>query len=253
MGPVAALIVENREVAADIFRLRLKPEGPDPDAAPGRFFMIGLNQGTDPLLRRPLSHLSAIVDGQGVHIMEFIYEVRGRGTRLLSKMKPPSAIDYIGPLGKGWDLDPLPEKVIMVAGGLGAVPLYAAAVSLTQAEPRPEVEFIYGARTGSCLALEPEIGEIVASSIVCTEDGCRGEKGLATDFLKRSLNEPTKDTLILACGPRAMLGGNGAGAGRSLPGQPGGPNGLRHGRLPHLLDKRGGRREHEGVQGRPGV
>jgi dihydroorotate dehydrogenase electron transfer subunit len=206
MDPRGALIVENREISADIFRLRLKTEGPDPAAAPGRFFMIGLNQGTDPLLRRPLSHLSAAVDGHGVRMIEFIYEVRGRGTWLLSKMKPPAAIDYIGPLGRGWDLDPVPKKVIMVAGGVGAVPLYAAAVSLARAEPRPELEFIYGARTGSGLVLEPEIGEIVAGSILCTEDGCRGEKGLATDFLKRSLNgRSAKDALILACGPRAML------------------------------------------------
>lgn len=206
MDPVSAEIWENREIATGIFRLKLRPYGPAPRVAPGRFFMIGVGAGTDPLLRRPLSHLSTVINEEGIHLMEFLYEVRGRGTELLSLMQPPRILNYIGPLGNGWRLDRLPGKVIMAGGGAGAVPLYAAVKALILVKPKPEVLFIYGARTGRCLALAPDLGALAEDTMLCTDDGCRGEKGLVTDLLKRALTKADPhDTLVLACGPRPML------------------------------------------------
>jgi len=206
LDPVSAEIWENKEIATGIYRLKLRPYGPAPRVAPGRFFMIGVGPGTDPLLRRPLSHLATSVNEDGIQLLEFLYEVRGRGTELLSLLQPPRIISYIGPLGNGWRRDGVPRRVILAGGGAGAVPLYAASKALAEITPRPKIEFIYGARTGRCLALASEIGVMVEDTVLCTEDGCRGEKGLVTDLLRRALTDadPAR-TLVLACGPRAML------------------------------------------------
>jgi len=206
LNPISAQVCEQTEVAAGIFRLKLRPCAPVPRVAPGRFFMIGLGPGHDPLLRRPLSHLCTSIVEDGVEIMEFLYEVRGKGTKLLSSLQPPRIISFIGPLGNGWRLDPLPKRVIMVAGGMGVVPLYATARSLGERTPRPKVEFIYGARTASGLVLMDELEELVSRTFICTEDGCKGVEGFATRGLRLALEKgDAKNTLILACGPRAML------------------------------------------------
>jgi len=213
LDPVSAEVWENKEVASGIFRLKLRPYGPAPRVAPGRFFMLGVGQGLDPLLRRPLGHLCTSVDDNGIHLLEFLYEVRGRGTRILSLAQPPRIVSFIGPLGRGWRLEVTPKRIMMVAGGMGVVPLYAAASALQLARPRPRVEFFFGAKTGRGLVLQAELEKRSTQFHPCTEDGCRGDKGLVTDLIKAEMKRlgeelerhKKEDKLILACGPRAML------------------------------------------------
>ena len=205
MDPVSAEIWKNQEMATGIFRLQLRPYAPVRHVAPGRFFMIGLSTGYDPLLRRPLGHLGVRTTEESILVMEFLYEVRGRGTEVLSRLQPPRVISYIGPLGQGFRLEPLPTEVIMVAGGLGVVPLYAAASQLALRSPRPRVTFIYGAKTGRGLPLAPEISGLTADTILYTEDGSKGKRGLASQGLSETIKKIKGGAVVLACGPRAML------------------------------------------------
>ncbi len=206
MNPVVARVVENRRAARGIYRLKLEVDGPSTLIEPGRFFMVGAGPGFDPLLRRPLSLLQSGEDGEGNPWVEFLFEVRGRGTRALSRLRPPQEIDMIGPLGSGWGLEPYPDRYVMVAGGLGVVPLYAAARHISRLKSPPLVDFIYGSRDERGLVMEPEVAQTVSNAAVCTDDGCRGEKGLTTDLLERLLEKPGMGkAVILACGPRAMM------------------------------------------------
>lgn len=206
MNPEKAKVVDNREVAPGIYRLALEAGEGSGEVAPGRFFMIGVGLGFDPLLRRPLSLLDQRRGKGGGRVYEFLYEVRGKGTRALARLSPPASISFIGPLGNGWTLDPIPPRLVMVAGGMGAVPLYAAAGAVARAGRASAIEFIYGARTGECMALASEVEGMPCATRFCTEDGCLGEKGLATALLSQALEgvDPS-GTVILACGPRAML------------------------------------------------
>lgn len=206
MDPVSAEIWDNREVATGVFRLKLRPYGPVPRTAPGQFFMLGLSHDRDPLLRRPLGHLANSVDENGIHLIEFLYEARGRGTRLLSLAQPPRILSLIGPLGRGWRLEPLPPRIIMAAGGMGLVPLFAAARALQLAKPRPAIHFCFGAKTGRGLVLLPELEAVTSALACCTEDGCRGEPELVTAPLARALDSlEFRGATVLACGPRPML------------------------------------------------
>jgi len=205
MNATSAELWRQEEVATGIFRLQLRPYGPVRHVEPGRFFMLGIGLGHDPLLRRPLSHLRTVTTDEGILAMEFLYEVRGRGTEILSRLRPPRILSFIGPLGRGWRLDPRPERVILVGGGLGMVPLYAAALALALRRT-PAAEFIFGARTGRGLVLAQELRPLVKELTLCTEDGCVGEKGLATESLSRALDRGAgKPAQVLACGPRPML------------------------------------------------
>lgn len=202
MVPFPALVTDQRELAPKVFRLSLRPAVSVADAAPGQFFMVGVSDSDDPLLRRPLSFLSA-ADQDGKPSLTLIYEVRGRGTLLLSSYQPGRSVSLIGPLGHGFDLNPPPRRAILVGGGIGAVPLYSSAVALKAAGA--DVTFIYGARTGDLLFLASELAAICARNLVCTDDGCQGRKAFTTDLLEEELREPRADQVVLACGPRPML------------------------------------------------
>jgi dihydroorotate dehydrogenase electron transfer subunit len=204
VNPVSAEVWENKEICPGVFRLKLRPYGPVPAVAPGRFFMLSVARGLDPLLRRPLGHLCNSTDDNGIHLMEFLYEVRGRGTRSLSLLQPPHIINYLGPLGHGWQLNPMPSNIIMVAGGMGVVPLYSAVRAIFLAKPRPRVTFLYGARSRRGLVLARELETMTAVLKLATDDGTAGVKGLVTDLLEPELKS-ARPALILACGPRPML------------------------------------------------
>ena len=203
MVPFPALVIDQQELAPKVFRLTLRPCVSVADSAPGQFFMVGVTDSLDPLLRRPLSFLRADDDFDGRPRLVLIYEVRGRGTMLLSSSLPGRSISLIGPLGRGFRLNDAPARAILVGGGIGAVPLYAAAARLQDAGG--EVTFIYGARTGDSLVLSPEIAATGAENLICTDDGCQGEKAFTTELLERELDDEQADRLVLACGPRPML------------------------------------------------
>ncbi len=203
--PFQAEVRENREVAPGIFRMKLLPQEELSQVLPGRFFMLKAGRGHDPLLRRPLSHLG-FGKKQGDKALEFMYEVRGRGTALLSGLRPSETVSVIGPLGSGFCLDPALESVVLAGGGMGAVPLFSAARELAAREQVPKMEFVYGARTGECLVLQSDLGEVGCQAVLCSEDGCAGEQGMVTDVLQKTLDRMDKGPeLLLACGPRAML------------------------------------------------
>lgn len=206
MNPVSAEIWENKEIVTAIYRLKLRPYAPVRHVDPGRFFMIRVGRSYDPLLRRPLSHLGVSTTEGGVLITEFLYEVRGRGTEYLSRQSPPRVISLLGPLGRGWRLEETPTEIVMTAGGMGVVPLFAAARVLSLRRPPPRITFIFGARKRRGLVLTDELRSMVSELRLFTEDGSEGQTGRAAEGLAQLLKGcGGKKPLVLACGPRPML------------------------------------------------
>ncbi|MFO8055881.1 MAG: dihydroorotate dehydrogenase electron transfer subunit [bacterium] len=205
MNPVPAEIKENRQEAPGIFRLVLELKQETTEARPGQFFMIRTAKGRDPLLRRPLGLLKTEPGHQGLDLC-FLYQVIGKGTRLLSRTLPGDETDLIGPLGTGWKLDESPSRIIAVAGGMGIVPLYAALAEVSGCEENIKTELVFGAATADEIVLLKELEAVAGRLTICTEDGCLGEKGLAPDLFKKVLAKADSEkSLVLACGPRPML------------------------------------------------
>ena len=99
---------------------------PRADKAPhaGQFFMLRCWPDTAaPLLSRPISvHSWDAATGT----LEFLYEVRGQGTRLLAALLPGDTLLLTGPSGNGFDAAAAASagKVAVVGGGIGTAPLY---------------------------------------------------------------------------------------------------------------------------------
>jgi dihydroorotate dehydrogenase electron transfer subunit len=178
------------EVRPGIFLLWA--ERPEMALEPGQFFMAGCGEGV--FLRRPLS-----VHRTAPSRLAFLFQVVGRGTAWLSRRKPGEALDLLGPLGRGFQLDDNAKRVLLVAGGMGVAPL--AFLAQRAMEKGLEATLLLGARTKDSL-YPLELLPRRLKTVIATEDGSSGQRGLATDLLPQRLAEADQ---VFACGPVDML------------------------------------------------
>lgn len=140
-----------------------------------------------------------------------VFQVVGASTKKMTTLKAGDCFtDIVGPLGKPSDLvdTPLPrlrnEKIIFIAGGVGAAPVYPQVKWLY--ENGIECDVIIGARNKDLIILEEEMRKIAKNVYITTDDGSYGEKGVVTDVLKRLVNEEDKKyTKCIAIGPVIMM------------------------------------------------
>ena len=108
------ILVSNIEISSNIYEMKL--EG-DFKGGPGQFYMLRGWEGLDPFLSRPIS-ICDLKDNE----ITFLYEVRGRGTHILSNLKKGGKLSILGPLGNGFNLHGN-KKIAIVSGGIGMAPM----------------------------------------------------------------------------------------------------------------------------------
>ena len=118
----AATVIANTAVNAEYRHLILRAAPPATNAAPGQFFQLlcPAPPGAAPFLRRPMSVYGADPDRGEV---AFLYKITGAGTRGLAGLGPNDALDIMGPLGRGFALDPAWRSIVAVGRGAGLATL----------------------------------------------------------------------------------------------------------------------------------
>lgn len=188
-------IIKNFQITDRYYKLILESREIAKCSLPGQFLHIKIDPGFDPILRRPLSIHR--VCGSNI---EIVYEVVGKGTKILSGKSSGDVLDVLGPLGKGFDIKSKiknqKSKIILIAGGIGVAPLVFLAQKLKR-----KIDVLIGAKTKSEMLCVKEFKDLGCHVKVATDDGTVGFKGYVTDLLKEFL--PANQ--IYACGPDAML------------------------------------------------
>ena len=118
-------IYENVEISEGVYKLSIKGKF---NVKPGQFFMLKVGD-LEPLLPRPISVYD--VDEEKI---SFLYEIVGKGTKLLSKLKENDEVQIMGPLGNGFDVEKIKGKIAVVSGGIGIAPLIYLIKKLTNCE-----------------------------------------------------------------------------------------------------------------------
>jgi dihydroorotate dehydrogenase electron transfer subunit len=194
-----AVVEQQIETQPGFLRLvcRVPPEFPDP--TPGQFVHLKLSERSDPLLPRPYGIVDFRRNRAGA-FFELYYGVVGAATRLLAAMPPGREIPCLGPLGKGYAVDP-DRDAILVAGGRGVAPLlmlYAA-----EKPRRPSLPFVYGFRTR---LLDFGVERIAENDrVLATDDGTLGIRGTALDALAALPAGLVQGSTLYACGPEILL------------------------------------------------
>jgi len=200
-----------------------------------------ISNGVNPLLRRPFSIYEVSKDGAQI---EILYEVVGVGTDLMARMKPGIKIDILGPLGNGFRINKDVSISILVGGGIGVAGLNLLVKRLvemgfgtdpvrnditeckkniTKSITKPvanisngasghKIYALIGAATREKLYILDGYKMPGVKTLIATEDGSAGLKGLVTNLLttliqnlKSAIRHPQSTIQIYTCGPAGMI------------------------------------------------
>jgi dihydroorotate dehydrogenase electron transfer subunit len=170
----------------------------------GQFVHVRVNSDSVPFLRRPLS-IAPIQPGQGFDpglYIRLLLVIRGEGTKLLAAKMVGDVVDLLGPLGTPFIQPDSKASVLLIAGGIGVVPLLA----LHQILPVSTTPtFLLGIRSKSYLPVTER--EIRSKRIeLATDDGSVGFSGNVVQLAEHHILQQTgKQVIVYACGPEPML------------------------------------------------
>lgn len=158
----------------------------------GNFVMLALENRLVPFLPRPFS----IFDFEN-NLLKIVFKVVGKGTELLANMQMPYKVKLWGPLGNAFPISN--QKNVVVAGGLGLVPLY----QLTKHFNFQKIFVGFRNRDEAFFLDELQNNPAVTIS---TDDGSLGNKGFITEYFENFLSSLSdRDITVYACGPHAFL------------------------------------------------
>lgn len=171
---------------------------------PGQFLMVRVQESFDPLLRRPFA-VHRIYQNDSPSSFEMLYKVVGRGTQLLTEMRPGYFLNLLGPLGRGFRLPDQDGFVLMVAGGIGIAPLPYLAETLIRSGFEGPFVLWFGGKTSADLVCVEHFKDLGFKVKLVTEDGSEGLLGLVTGHLEPWLARRGEiPKLIYSCGPYQM-------------------------------------------------
>ena len=196
---VYAKLIKKEEIIKNIYKFSVKAPEIVESAKPGNFIEIRVTEGIAPFLRRPISIYNLDKENG---ILEFIFQVKGKGTEILSKKQEGNDIDIIGPLGHGTFKFDKYKNIAVIGGGIGIFPLYE--LSKQAKQNNVKVNCYLGFRNKDFVMLEKEFEEVTDKLIITTDDGTYKNKGFAIDYLKDDMANEKYDC-IYACGPLPML------------------------------------------------
>ena len=184
-----AKVIENIELTDGIFKMTIGGDYSTDKA--GQFYMLR-SWGVEPFLSRPLSIHDANSEG-----IIFLYEVRGEGTELFSKVRSGDHIELLGPLGNGFDVENLSGKIAIVTGGVGIAPMRLLVKQLMSCDDC-EIDFYAGFRDKKYIV--DYISDYVSEVKIASDSGNSGHKGTVLDIFN-----PEGYDYVLSCGPTPMM------------------------------------------------
>lgn len=181
-------VAENIEISNNIFKLTVKG---NLKGNPGQFYMLRTWK-MEPFLSRPIS-----INYRDDNEISFLYEVRGEGTKLFSKLKHGDEIELLGPLGNGFKTEEITGRVAVLTGGIGIAPMYYTIKSLMKLR-KCEIDLYAGFRED--VYLVDDLQKHVENVYISTDNGIKGHKGYITEIF-----EPKNYDIVLCCGPEIMM------------------------------------------------
>ena len=192
-------ILKTKKIIDGIYKFTIKAPEIANVAKAGQFLEIQVSKTGEVFLRRPISIYNINKDAGEV---EFIFQVKGKGTELLATRKEGETLNILGPLGNGAFTISKYKKVAIIGGGIGTYPLYELAKELK--ETSENITMYMGFRNKDLVTLEKEFEEVTDNVVITTDDGSYKQKGFALDVLKEDCKKEKPD-IIFACGPLPML------------------------------------------------
>ncbi len=145
--------------------------------------------------------------------IELSVKKAGRVTTEIHALTVGDTIGVRGPYGRGWPVDRLEGKnILIVGGGIGLSPLRSLIeYILDTREAFGSMKILYGARTQADMVYKRRLQEWDKDSqtdVLCTVDigtpGWNGDVGVVTGLFEKA-NITLENTMVVTCGPPIMI------------------------------------------------
>ena len=191
-------IVEREQGSEKVFMMKVVAPDIAKHRKAGNFIIFRLNEIGE---RIPLTIADADIEAGTITI---VTQNIGYSTAKLMELQVGDEImDVIGPLGQPTHIEKHDGIVLCVGGGVGIAPLHPIAQAHHNNGNR--VISILGARDKSLIIMEDMMKKISEETLICTDNGSYGEKGLVTDMIKRVYDKGEKISEVIAIGPAIMM------------------------------------------------
>ncbi|EJO5347344.1 sulfide/dihydroorotate dehydrogenase-like FAD/NAD-binding protein [Clostridium botulinum] len=197
-------IIEKKELAPKIYSIEVEAKRVAKSAKPGQFIIVRIDEKGE---RIPLTVADYNKEKGTVTIV--VQAVGSSTNRMVDLKAGDYFMDFVGPLGKPSefvveDLESLKNmKLIFIAGGVGAAPVYPQVKWLCERGVKPEV--IIGGKSKEFILLEKEMIDLGAKVYPCTDDGSYGFHGLVTNKLKELIDSGENYDRVITIGPMIMM------------------------------------------------
>ena len=197
-------IVKKQELTTNIYLMEVEAKRVAKSCEPGQFVIVRVDSEGE---RIPLT----ICDyNRETGTVTIVFQTVGAGTKLMATLEEGDALhDFVGPLGcpsefVKEDLEELKnKKILFVAGGVGAAPVYPQVKWLHEHGVAADV--IVGSKTKDLLILEKEMEAVAGNLYVTTDDGSYGRSGMVTQTIKDLIAEGKQYDVCVAIGPMIMM------------------------------------------------
>ncbi len=197
-------ILKKRELAANIYLMDVEAKRVAKSCQPGQFVIVRMDEEGE---RIPLT----ICDyDRTAGTITIVFQTVGAGTKMMAALNEGDSFhDFVGPLGCASELisedrEALKRKrILFVAGGVGAAPVYPQ-VKWLRANG-VDADVIVGSKTKSLLILEKEMEAVAGNLYVTTDDGSYGRSGMVTQTIKDLVAEGKQYDICIAIGPMIMM------------------------------------------------
>ena len=197
-------IVKKEELTTNIYLMDVEAKRVAKSCMPGQFVIVRMDEKGE---RIPLT----ICDyNREAGTITIVFQTVGAGTKMMAELNVGDSFhDFVGPLGCPSELtnesveDLKKKKILFVAGGVGAAPVYPQVKWLHENGINADV--IVGSKTQDLLILEKEMEAVAGNLYVTTDDGSYGRSGMVTQTIKDLVAEGKKYDVCIAIGPMIMM------------------------------------------------
>lgn len=198
-------ITKKEVLAPNIYLMVIEAHRIAKSALPGQFLIVKMDEKGE---RIPLTICDYDKKNGTVTI---VFQTVGDSTQRMAKYEAGEYFsDVVGPLGQPSefvyeDIEELKKKkIIFVAGGVGAAPVYPQVKWLH--EHGVSADVIVGCKSKNYLLFEEDMKAVAGKLYIATDDGTYGYKGFVTDLLKDLIDkEKIEYNLVIAIGPMIMM------------------------------------------------
>jgi ferredoxin--NADP+ reductase len=198
-------IITKKLLAPEIYYMDVYAPRIAQSAKPGQFVIVRVDDRGE---RIPLT-ISDYNAQKGT--IAIVIQALGSSTKkIVALSEGDSFANFAGPLGRPSELIDMSEgelaskKVLFVAGGVGAAPVYPQVKYMAEMGVKPDV--ILGGRSSDLVIYREELGKVSDRLFIATNDGSEGIKGFVTDVLAQLIEKDgEKFDLVVTIGPMIMM------------------------------------------------